>query len=57
MKLLSLNTKSVLLAIDGAAQRNTSDSYVSSDICTTPIAALSPYQNRYEREFNIKIYL
>ncbi|KMQ93699.1 replication protein a 70 kda dna-binding subunit [Lasius niger] len=33
--------------IDGAAQRNTSDSHVSSDICTTPIAALSPYQNRW----------
>lgn len=55
---MSLNTKFVLLAIDGTAQRNTSDNYGSSDICTTPIAALSPYQNRYEdREFNIKIYL
>ncbi|XP_029671382.1 replication protein A 70 kDa DNA-binding subunit-like [Formica exsecta] len=32
---------------NGTAQRNTSDNYGSSDICTTPIAALSPYQNRW----------
>ncbi|XP_072749031.1 replication protein A 70 kDa DNA-binding subunit [Anoplolepis gracilipes] len=32
---------------NGSAQKNTSDNYGSSDICTTPIAALSPYQNRW----------
>lgn len=59
MILLSLYIKSVLLAIDGAAQRNTADNSFSSDICTTPIAALSPYQNRYESQvcLKIKIYL
>lgn len=31
----------------GAAQRSTADNSFSSDICTTPIAALSPYQNRW----------
>ena len=44
---------------DGSGQNNTSNNHMSSDICTTPIAALSPYQNRYEREFNTiyKIYI
>ncbi|XP_029174342.1 replication protein A 70 kDa DNA-binding subunit-like [Nylanderia fulva] len=32
---------------NGAAQKNTSNNSFSSDICTTPIAALSPYQNRW----------
>lgn len=47
---MSLNIQFVFLITDGTAKRSTSDNG-SSDICTTPIAALSPYQNRYEREF------
>lgn len=57
MILMSLNIKFVLLAIDGTAQRNTSDNYGSSDISTTPIAALSPYQNRYEERNSILKYI
>ncbi|XP_071648279.1 replication protein A 70 kDa DNA-binding subunit isoform X1 [Temnothorax longispinosus] len=32
---------------NGAAKRSSSNHYASSDISTTPIAALSPYQNRW----------
>lgn len=45
-----LNINSGLFVIDGAAQRNNSNNYGSSDISTTPIAALSPYQNKYDKK-------
>jgi len=49
-----LNTKSGLFVIDGTAQRSNSNNYGSSDISTTPIAALSPYQNKYDKKKNIQ---